>query len=178
MFEQIADQIKRDQAKYREKCAANSRIAQEREAAKKKAHGTTNVHERARTYTNGTDNDKENDSESESENEKVCDKGGTMREGTSTHTLTREQVEAYYQAACQKRGVSARSGLVNRFMLCKHGRNWKAEIDSWIDEDIQKGAYDVKRDTGRFLNCTPSGTNWDSVADLIMERQQSELDFE
>ena len=62
LFDQISDQIDRDQEKYQQKCERNKQIALAREAARKnkitnvyeRTQEETNVHERTQTYTNDT----------------------------------------------------------------------------------------------------------------------------
>lgn len=110
----------------------------------------------------------------------VCDSGGVSREEGTAHTatLTREDVEREYKAICDRHGVTERSGFVDRFMSCYH-RDVSADLKKWVLEDIQRGEYSrankkAFRPAKTFQNFESSGTDWDNVADRVMEVQEME----
>ena len=78
------------------------------------------------------------DSVFESDNESVCESENGHQ--GHTHTISRNQVEDYYKAVCQNKGVQSRSGFVDRFIACAH-RDWESDVETWVQEDIERGVY-------------------------------------
>ena len=123
-----------------------------------------------------------------------CEAVGALREGADTHTNTptKEDVIDYHNEVCRSRGVSptARHKLddfIKRFLMCHH-KDWKHDMETWVDDDIVKGAYTPTavpgRTAGSICNFTQSGTDWNAVADQVIaaqnqedESDDNELDF-
>lgn len=160
MFEQISEQITRDQEKYREKCNRNAQIAREREKAKKALQSKpepTDANERIRTSTNSTDTDTGADTSTDTDTytDTGSDTEGEQRAG-NTRAPTREQIDSLYQEVCRKYGKTPRQCFVDRFMKYPHG-DWKHDVDIWVQDDIKRGMYDKSKTANRFSNYEQSG---------------------
>lgn len=97
--------------------------------------------------------------------------------GAEPHTPDRAEVDAYYSEVCRSRGVSPRDGFVDRFLQCSH-KDWQHDVDKWVQEDIARGAHDYPKktpSTGRFANFQQSNTDWNEVAEQIMQDQEQQL---
>ena len=167
-FSFIRSGLDRDAEKYESTCEKRRKAANDRwhKDMHMNANVSKSINSNAMHYEGDTDNRTDNDNGNVSESE------GVQRAGTDTHTPTRDQIESLYQEVCRKNGKSPRVGFVERFMKYNHS-DWRRDIELWTQEDIRKGIYSKPANgTNRFLNFEQSGTDWNAVAERIMERQE------
>ena len=126
-------------------------------------------------------------SDSVSDSDFVCE-GGNAREGT--RTPSDKEIRDLHDEICRSLGVSPddRADLndsLYRFQThLKRGDDWRKRLAAWISDDIKKGAYNsapALTNRGKTIrktanvNFEQSGTDWDAVADEVIEKQEDEI---
>lgn len=84
--------------------------------------------------------------------------------------------EKYYAEYCEEKGYLYDSEYIQRFCTYRHSdKRWREDLRKWIDEDVKSGRIrkDRRRKTS-FVNFKQSGTDYDDVAEQIMQEQEKE----
>ena len=152
LFDQISEQISRDQEKYQKRCEKNRQIALDREAQKR---NSTNVHERAGTSTNSTytytdndngtytDNDTGNGTETEDDTVQQIVACSSVLPHPLTENQARKMMETYSPDATRK--ILQIIGN-NPFLRGQNEKGWRA-TGEWLlkpenAEKVLSGHYD------------------------------------
>ena len=119
--------------------------------------------------TEGKPNKKEKENKKETITETNTDSIGRFTPPTPT------EVQAY---------VAEKGYVIDAFKFCDFyeskgwyvGKNkmkdWKAAVRNWARSQRQESTANGSKSTNRFNNFESSGTDWDAVADMIMEENQ------
>lgn len=119
--------------------------------------------------TEGKPNKKEKENKKETITETKTDSIGRFTPPTPT------EVQAY---------VAEKGYVIDAFKFCDFyeskgwyvGKNkmkdWKAAVRNWARSQRQESTANGSKSTNRFNNFESSGTDWDAVADMIMEENQ------